>query len=134
MSRPRPAAPSRLEFALALSAVRLGLKLVGFGRVLRASQWLVRHNASTSGEPALLRESVHRVALVAAFFPGRALCLEQSLVLWLLLRRRGLQADLRLGVQPYPFGAHAWVEHGGQPLNEKPEFVRSFVTLPSFAP
>ena len=39
-------------------------------------------------------------------------CLEQSLVLWWLLRRRGIAADLRIGARKDSdrFEAHAWVE------------------------
>ncbi len=125
--------PSTAACALALVAVKLGLKLAGFGRTFAAASRLVRGRGSGSVTAAALSEAVRRVALVAAFYPGRALCLEQSLTLWLLLRRRGIDADLRLGVQPYPFGAHAWVEHRGEPVNESPEFVRTFTILPSFA-
>lgn len=125
--------PSVAACALALVAVKLGLKLAGFGRTFAAASRLVRGRGSASVTPGVLAEAVRRVALVAAFYPGRALCLEQSLTLWLLLRRRGIDADLRLGVQPYPFGAHAWVEHRGEPVNENPEFVRTFTILPSFA-
>ncbi len=125
--------PSVPACALALVAVKLGLVLAGFGRTFAAASWLVRGRARTAVTPTVLAGAVRRVALVAAFYPGRALCLEQSLTLWLLLRRRGIDADLRLGVQPYPFGAHAWVEHRGEPVNESPEFVRTFTILPSFA-
>ncbi len=125
--------PSLPACGLALVAVKLGLLLAGFGRTFAVASWLVRGRGSDAVSRAVLAEAVRRVALVAAFYPGRALCLEQSLTLWLLLRRRGIDADLRLGVQPYPFGAHAWVEHRGEPVNEDPELVRSFTILPSFA-
>ena len=125
-------APSRLACLVALSAVKLGLATLGFGRLFAAAGRLLRGREPAEAPETVLRETTRRVALVAAFFPGRALCLEQSLALWMLLRRRGIEADLRLGVQPYPFGAHAWVEHRGEPLNERPEFVGSFLTLPSF--
>ena len=68
--------------------------------------------------------------MAALFYPGRARCLEQSLALYVLLRRRGVPAELKLGVQPYPFNAHAWVELNGSPLNERLETVRQFVPLP----
>ncbi len=125
-------APRGLSCLAVLVAVKLGLGTLGFGRFFALAGRLLRARAGADAPAAVLRETVRRVALVAAFFPGRALCLEQSLALWLLLRRRGIEADLRLGVQPYPFGAHAWVEHRGEPVNERPEFVGSFVTLPSF--
>jgi len=125
--------PSVAGCAAALVLVKLSLKVVGFGRTYAALTSHVGRRGSEAVTPAVLMEMVRRVALVAAFFPGRALCLEQSVTLWLLLRRRGIDADLRLGVQPYPFGAHAWVEHRGEPINENPEFVRTFTALPSFA-
>lgn len=133
MSAPRVRAPSLPACALSLLAVKLGLKLAGFGRTFAAANRLVRDRGCESATPLVLAEAARGVALVAAFYPGRALCLEQSLTLWWLLRRRGVDAELRLGVQPYPFGAHAWVEHGGEPVNENPELVRTFTILPSFA-
>ncbi|HEX9108436.1 MAG TPA: lasso peptide biosynthesis B2 protein, partial [Longimicrobiales bacterium] len=103
---------------LTLVLVKLALALAGFGRTLIAARWLLRHRPARAAAAAQLAAVSGRVALVAAFFPGRALCLEQSTVIWLLLRARGIEADLRLGVQPYPWGAHAWVEHRGEPVNE----------------
>ncbi len=125
--------PSVGACALTLVLVKLSLKVAGFGRTFAVASRLVRGRGADGEGRTMLSEAVRRVALVAAFFPGRALCLEQSVTLWLLLRRRGIDADLRLGVQPYPFGAHAWVEHRGEPVNESPEFVRTFTILPSFA-
>ena len=133
MSAQKKVLPSVSGCAAALVLVKLSLKVVGFGRTYAALTRHVGRRGSEAVTPAVLTEMVRRVALVAAFFPGRALCLEQSVTLWLLLRRRGIDADLRLGVQPYPFGAHAWVEHRGEPINENPEFVRTFTALPSFA-
>jgi hypothetical protein len=79
----------------------------------------------------LVRQTADRVAQAGAFYPGRAECLEQSLVLLILLRRRGLPAQLRLGVQNFPFSAHAWVELDGRPVNEREELVTQMTTFPS---
>ncbi len=125
-------APGGLLCLAVLVTVKLGLLTLGFGRCFALASRLLRARAGADAPAVMLRETVRRLAVVAAFFPGRALCLEQSFALWVLLRRRGIDADLRLGVQPIPFGAHAWVEHRGQPVNERPEFVSSFLTLPSF--
>ncbi len=133
MSAQAQARASVVGCAATLLLVKLSLKVAGFGRTYAAFARLTGRRGSEAVTPAVLWTMVRRVALVAAFFPGRALCLEQSLTLWLLLRRRGIDADLRLGVQPYPFGAHAWVEHRGEPINESPEFVRTFTALPSFS-
>jgi len=48
-------------------------------------------------------------------------CLRQSLLIWWFLRRRGLAAELRIGVNNQEkFLAHAWVELEGQLVNESP--------------
>lgn len=129
----RPSVPSVAACAAALVLVKLGLVTAGFGRAFALAGRLVRGRPALAAPQDLIAGTARRLALVAAFFPGRALCLEQSFTLWLLLRRRGIEAQLRLGVQPYPFGAHAWVEHGGTPVNEDPERVRTFVILPELA-
>lgn len=132
-SPPRP--PSVARCGLLLLAVRAHLKLFGFGRSVAAARRL-------AGEPSAVppgvdpREMVTRsgdaVAIAGAFFPGRAICLEQSLALFVLLRRRGVPAELRFGVQPYPFSAHAWVEYGETPVNENPEHIAALLPLPAF--
>ncbi len=52
-----------------------------------------------------------------------ASCLEQSLVLWWQLSRRGISADLRVGARKEAgrFEAHAWVEMGNVVLNDSGE-------------
>ena len=70
------------------------------------------------------------VALAAALYPGRALCLERSLVLYDRLRREGAAVELRIGVQAMPFAAHAWVTYGGEPVNDSAEHVSHFVVMP----
>jgi hypothetical protein len=119
--------------ALVLLAVRARLKARGFGPTVA---WARRTAARAHGAglaPAEVERAAYHVAVAAAFFPGRAVCLEQSLALYLLLRRRGVPAELRLGVQVYPFYAHAWVELDGEPVNEDRETVEKFRALPEVA-
>jgi hypothetical protein len=51
-----------------------------------------------------------------------ATCLRQALLLHWLLRRRGLQPELRIGVrkQGEALDAHAWMELDGHPLQSSP--------------
>jgi hypothetical protein len=74
------------------------------------------------------------VAMAAALYPGRALCLEQSLALYDVLRRQGVSVSFRMGVQPHPFQAHAWIEHGGTPINDIAEHIKPFMRLPDVLP
>ncbi len=64
------------------------------------------------------------VRAAARHSPGHPTCLEESLALWWLLGRRGIDSELRIGVrkQGEKFEAHAWVERAGAALNE-PESV-----------
>lgn len=63
--------------------------------------------------------------------PWEARCLTESLALWWLLRRRGIRAELRLGVRRIlgPLESHAWVEHEGEPLNDTADVRRIFEPL-----
>jgi hypothetical protein len=113
-----------LEAAVALAATWAGLRLVGFRRWQRVLEWL----APGAGRVSPLHDAgvldsartIARMEEAAArhvFF--RTNCLEQSLVLWWLLRARGIFADLRIGARKDAdrFEAHAWVELTGNALS-----------------
>jgi hypothetical protein len=112
-----------LRFAL----LKACLAAAGFNRTL---QWIrVRaERAPLRGEvdAAAIAEVEYAVALAAALYPGHVACLERSLLLYWYLRRVGVPVRFRMGVQMYPFLAHAWVEHGGRAINDLPEHVRQF--------
>jgi Transglutaminase-like superfamily len=126
-----PRAPSLVRCVALLALVDASLRLFGMRRTLR---W-VRGGQQSSAEAAVSQQAIARavrvVATAAAFYPRRALCLEQSLVLYRMLRRQGAAVRLRVGVQPFPFTAHAWVEHDGRPINEHEDFVMQLSPFPS---
>ncbi|HEY9515174.1 MAG TPA: lasso peptide biosynthesis B2 protein [Gemmatimonadaceae bacterium] len=111
--------PSTARCGTSLIMVIAVLRTCGFVRALRLIRWMARDVRLSCDEPHETAESVaRRVALIAAFYPGRARCLEQSLTLYWLLRRMGMDAVIRLGVQPVSFAAHAWVEYQRIPVHE----------------
>lgn len=59
----------------------------------------------------------------------RAYCLQRSTVTTWMLRRRGVAADLVIGVRPAPIDSHAWVEVGGQVVNDRPQYQKFFRVL-----
>ena len=61
----------------------------------------------------------------------RARCLVTSLVLVRVLARRGVAADLRIGVQTDAglLRAHAWVEWQGRALNDRPEHLQQYAAF-----
>lgn len=58
-------------------------------------------------------------------------CLPRSLALQTLLRRHGIEADLRIGVrrEDGELRAHAWIEQAGSPLGEPADVELRFQPL-----
>ncbi len=135
MTKHRLRAPSVLSAMMALAFIKVSLALAGFERTWR---WMrghaVRRPPCEPIDDARVREVEYAVALAAALYPGRAACLERSLLLAWYLRRAGVAVQLRMGVQMYPFLAHAWVEHRGVVINDVPEHVRRFRPIEGVAP
>lgn len=117
-----------LEAAAGLTATWAGLRLFGF----RHWNNLVARFATTTSENLRARgpsavdsaQAITRLEGSAArslFF--RTNCLEQSLVLGWLLRRRGMDAEIRIGARKEAgrFEAHAWVELNGMVLSDSGE-------------
>lgn len=113
-----------LEAAAALAVTWAGLRLAGFRRWKTVVTWLApKPTPISSARDAELLDSARVVARleesVARHLFFRTNCLERSLVLWWLLRVRGISADLRIGARKEAdrFEAHAWVEFGGEVLS-----------------
>jgi hypothetical protein len=114
--------------ALELTATWIGLRLFGFGRWKQ----IITRRTETS-EPRRTTLSANRILQLQAaaarnlFF--HANCLEQSLVLWMLLRRHGFSPDLKIGARKEAgrFEAHAWVELNQVLLNDQPDSDPKFV-------
>jgi hypothetical protein len=127
--------PHLLTCLVLLLVVDVALRVFGYARVMRVAQRIANsHTQSPKQTDASIADDVLRQIIGAtALYPGRSECLEQSVCAYLLLRRRGLPVLLRLGVQPYPFAAHAWVELNGAPVTESNEVVSKFAVLPDLA-
>jgi hypothetical protein len=124
-------APCVVTCFLVVAATDVLPRLAGLRRTLKVARRLAASGA-TEGDVVLADEIAQRVALAAAFYPRRALCLEQSLALFLLLRWRGVPSELRLGVQARPFSAHAWVDVGGRAVNERGDLPLRLALFPGF--
>lgn len=109
------------------------LRLFGLARTARRTvkprrRW--RGKGAVSGDAGLIGEVIRRMGGVLPWHPR---CLERSLVLNHLLRRRGHDARLRIGVRKRQPGslptdagidsaieAHAWVEVDGRVVGDRP--------------
>lgn len=62
---------------------------------------------------------VRALGIACALYPKQILCLKRSTVLVAMLRSRGVNARMVIGVQRLPFKAHAWVEVDGAILDDR---------------
>src|SRR5688500_12244795 len=93
----------------------LALRFVAFPRVERLLALLARGRRRQAGLPA---DRLATLVTAAARHHLRPMtCLPRALALHTLLRRNGIQTDLRIGVrrEAGSLQAHAWVEHAGAP-------------------
>jgi hypothetical protein len=60
-------------------------------------------------------------------------CLPRSLALFRFLRECGVPAEHRIGVDRFPFRAHAWVEHGGRVVADHAGNAQTFTTIARIA-
>lgn len=138
--RALPAPERRLALFLffLLPAVAAALSLLGVRRVCRVLGRLASRRArlkpcpASAGAPHLAAADARHLARLvdaaARRLPGHPACLTRSVTLWYLLRRRALPAALRLGVRKAEgrLEAHAWVELGGEVVNDSADVGARF--------
>lgn len=126
-----------VRLLLLLPVIDLSLRTLGFQR---SWAWLARFAGGDRAlqavdAPALAHaERLAELArAVGARSPWPTSCLRQALAVWLLLRRRQLPAELKIGVirREAPFRAHAWVELGGVALDPEAAAHAPFSPLPA---
>lgn len=106
-----------LVMAVLVPLLHLSVRWLNFPRTHR---WLSRRIHPRNRPAAdVVDRWVTATTRVQAHSPYPGNCLSRSLALWWMLRRRGVEATLQLGVAlAGPFAAHAWVEVEGLVLND----------------
>ena len=125
-----------LRVAATLATIQLGLRLMRFPQLLRLlGRFSARHRAPSrpwQESPRL----VWAIAAAARALPTHPTCLVQALAGQLLLRRRGCDASLCIGVARDGTGrleAHAWLESDGAVLIGGPRSrLERYRSLPAF--
>lgn len=121
------AAEQRLMLLIAsmLPLLEVALRLFGFNTVYTTLHRFHPQHSTTTSTAAVSKPTTviahlnRRLRQVSRWHPWPGRCLAQSLMLWWLLRQRGIATDLRFGqrTENGRFAAHAWVEYEGQPIN-----------------
>ncbi len=117
-----------------LPLTALTLWLLGFARTrsMLATSAPIDKNSGPGQKQTTVNQAHVAAKMVTAAAqrgPFRASCLPQSLVLWWLLRRQGIDNKLRFGVRKNPdrLEAHAWVELSNTVLNDRADISRRFL-------
>ena len=104
-----------------LPALKVAIHVWSYQRIravlLRTSQQREQKEESSK----VVGETVRIVGRVSRYDVMRATCLTRSMALWWLLRRQGVESEIRFGVRRGGDGiqAHAWVEQGRLVLNDR---------------
>lgn len=120
-----------MSAACLLPIVATSLKTVG---LQRTQSWLTRNSfgpmvPQTEQTQANVRRAAQMVAVACRRHPLRSNCLPRTIVLWSLLRRRGIDADVRIGVRRDTEGAvkaHAWLEWNGEVINDAADVATQY--------
>jgi len=89
------------------------LKFFGLGALTKLSDTKVESEARHSESGIREMKVPERFLKAALWSPFHVACLQMSFAVALEFRRRGVAAQLVIGVRPLPFVAHAWVEVNG---------------------
>ena len=120
-----------MKAGVCLPLIGAMLRVLGFARCQSWLSYLVRPASRVSASPESLdtaRSAARHVRWAAERGIYRSTCLPQSILLWLLLRRQGVEGVLRIGVRKtaHRLEAHAWVEYMGMILNDDPDVHERF--------
>jgi hypothetical protein len=100
-----------------LMGMRLALWLLAFPSLIRLVERLNHSRSEVLATDPLLVEKIAWAVQTSARYIPKATCLTQALAAQILLRRRGFQADLHIGVardSSKQFQAHAWIVSDGK--------------------
>lgn len=112
-------------------AITAAFRLAGVSRTQKYLRvWALRGSVKCRpSEAGEVISAVRRSQALARRATGiEGSCLVRSLTLWVLLLRRGVETDLRLGIRKKEgrTEGHAWIEWAGKALNERQELIDTY--------
>jgi Transglutaminase-like superfamily len=123
-----------------LPVVSVGLRLIGLRRMIALGEALAAASPRWGGDdPRGVARTAWLVEIAAHRCLPRPTCLAKALVVFSLLKRRGLPAELVIGVSKTRglLEGHAWVELGGVavvPGDPRPASYSALVRIPASRP
>jgi hypothetical protein len=125
-----------VQAAALLPGVWVALGTLGLQRSAALLRWISPRRSEP--EDASVAEALRIAKLIgmaARNTPAPNNCLRRSLVLWFLLRQRGIVAELMIGARKSDgeFQAHAWVQLAGTVLNDTQDVAARFPPFPDLS-
>jgi Transglutaminase-like superfamily len=109
--------PAAVALLITLTSRCLGGRTRRFARMLAiarlASRWPARPAVRADAEQA-----TRAIRYAARVIPARVACLEESIAAMLALALMGKRVNWCHGIATDPIRFHAWIEVGGQPVDE----------------
>jgi len=112
------------------------LHRTGYQKTLEHINRLSGSVTQAAKQAEIAKETAFALSVAIKAGPWWPRCLIRSLALAWLLKRRGIPFVIRIGVpsktalkqgnKPVAFSAHAWVEHDGIVLNDRPDIASRF--------
>lgn len=130
---------SAVQVVRAVAAIGRADAIVRRGRIQAVLRWLrARHRrlpaAAGPGSAVLAAALVDAHIRARMLYPRQIECLAGSAALAAHAWACGLAVGFVIGVHKYPFVAHAWVEHDGQVLNDRPDVARRLAPIVAVGP
>lgn len=107
------------------------LARAGYTALSRQMKVALVPNLRANGS-ADIQSLVAAVRRACRYYPKTPACLQRSIALTSMLRKRGIAADLQIGVKQSPFQSHAWVEVDGRVINDVQEVREMYEHLHEF--
>jgi hypothetical protein len=112
--------PAFAQLTALAACCRAAVRAVPVDRLAAAAEALARHPALLAGRSMSKQRLAELTELVARVTGRRTRCLVRSLLLFALLRARGEEVSLVVGVARRGAGieGHAWIEQGSEVVGE----------------
>lgn len=115
-----------LSALLGIATVNLMLRILGFHRLCEFVKGWPVSRCDAAPDTKQICEAVRKAA---SWYPRQSMCLQRSAITTCLLRQSGTAAEMVIGCRKIPFGAHAWVEVGGEVANDKRQVQEFYKVL-----
>lgn len=119
-----------IRFFLIVPTVRLGIKTIGFKSTYNFLKYFAKlDQIPEENSWLIIKRHKSFQYLFTREFPFLGNCLAQSMALWLMLKNKGIETDLRFGMkkEKQKLLAHAWLEYQGSPLATEGEQEKKYV-------